>query len=110
MRSYLLKMSMILLLCFGFQQMSFAKNKKDRPPKPEPVEEVIPPPPGRFYTWEPGRWKWKKKQQNWIWIEGRWEYAYNNNFNRWGWGNPFFSPYRFYRPRLFYRGGLIYVY
>lgn len=75
-------------------------RKKNRPPKPERIEETIPQPPSRYHVWESGSWKWKKKDQDYIWRAGYWRLPHPSEYGPgfYGYG---FAPFGFYSPYAF---------
>jgi WXXGXW repeat (2 copies) len=52
---------------------------------PNPIVETVPPPPGRYYVWDPGHWRWNGNRYVWVrghyvhnphhggaWVPGHW--------------------------------------
>ncbi len=38
---------------------------------PDPLPEILPPPPDPSYVWTNGYWRWQ--EDHWLWIYGQWE-------------------------------------
>jgi hypothetical protein len=41
-----------------------------RPPRPEPLVEVVPVQPAPGYHWVKGHYRWEENQ--WLWVRGHW--------------------------------------
>ena len=118
MKNFWLKSSIIVLFFLSISLVAIGQDEKTkRAPRPEPREEVIQAPPGRYYYWESGSWKWKKKQQEWVWREGYWHRGdYYRDFHSsiyslrysylgfYGFSSPLYRA----RLRYLYRRGLVY--
>ena len=66
MKRWLLPGLLALPLLGSVAPRASAQPPLPYPPVPEPREEVIPPPPGDRYVWEPGHWHWNGAQYAWA--------------------------------------------
>ncbi len=84
-----------VMLVFGLGALNTIEASKDRPPRPEKIEEVKSDQPSEYHRWVAGKWRWNRKADQWIWREGFWRfdhdlYAFRNRFRY----NSFYQPYR----------------